>query len=115
MKRGKFNNIKTTIDGMVFDSKGEAARYVVLKAREDAGEITDLKRQTTYRLTVNGMKVCDYRPDFEYDYLLEDRLTHVVEDFKSPASVTPTFRIKCKLMKAVHGIDVKVVMTPGAE
>lgn len=115
MKRGKFNAVRTTIGDLTFDSKGESQRWLVLKAREDAGEITDLKRQTTYRLTVNGMKVCDYRPDFEYDYLLEDRLTHVVEDFKSPASVTPTFRIKMKLMKAVHGIDVKVVMTPGAE
>ncbi|MFZ4165285.1 DUF1064 domain-containing protein [Brevundimonas sp. NPDC058933] len=110
MKRGKFNNVKTVIDGMTFDSKGEAARYTVLKARQEAGEISDLKRQTSYRITVNGVKVCDYRPDFEY--VLQDR-TQIVEDFKSPATITPTFRLKVKLMKAVHGVDVKVVTKPG--
>lgn len=112
MKRGKFNNVKTVIGDMTFDSKGEAARYVVLKAREDAGQITDLQRQTSYRLTVNGVKICDYRPDFEY--VLEDR-THVVEDFKSKATITPTFNLKKKLMFAVHGITIKIVYKPGDE
>lgn len=111
IKKGKFNNVKTIIGDMKFDSRGESQRYLVLKAREDAGEISDLKRQTSYRITVNGVKVCDYRPDFEY--VLEDR-THVVEDFKSKATITPTFRLKVKLMKAVHGIDVKTVFEPGA-
>lgn len=110
MKRAKFGNIKTVIDGMTFDSKGESQRYLVLKARQEAGEISDLQRQTSYRITINGVKVCDYRPDFEY--VLEDR-THIVEDFKSPATITPTFRIKVKLMKAVHGVDVKIVTKPG--
>lgn len=103
---GKFNNRRTVVDGITFDSKGEASRYVVLKRRADAGEITNLETQASYRLEVNGQKIAIYRADFRY--LVEG--VEVVEDFKSPATVTPTFKLKAKLMKAIHGIDILITM-----
>ena len=105
---GKYRNIRTTIDGLTFDSKGEAARYVVLKRAADAGEITKLETQVSYRLEVNGQKVAVYRADFRYQV----EGVEVVEDFKSRATMTPVFRLKSKLMKAVHGVDILITMTP---
>lgn len=101
----KFNNSKVTMDGIRFDSKGEAARYQVLKQRQDEGVITGLRTHVPYTLTVNGQKICVYKPDFVY--CIGD--AEVVEDFKSKATMTATFRLKAKLMKACHNVTVKVV------
>ena len=38
-KKGKYFAIKTEYDGIVFDSKLEAARYKVLKDRQEKHEI----------------------------------------------------------------------------
>lgn len=105
---GKYRNIRTTVDGFTFDSRGESQRYVWLKARAEAGEISNLERQVSYRLEVAGYKIADYRPDFRYR--VGD--VEVIEDFKSKATVTPVFRLKSKLMKALHGIDVLIVYKP---
>jgi hypothetical protein len=56
-----------------------------------------------YPLAVNGEPVATYVADFVYD---EDGAT-IVEDFKSPASRTPLYRLKKRLMWAVHGIDIR--------
>lgn len=69
---------------------------------EMAGEIKNLELQTRYPLRVNGVLVCTYVPDFEYDDVSTGR--HVVEDTKG--TVTREYRIKRKLMKAVHGVEV---------
>ena len=106
--RTKYGNHRTEIDGVAFDSKGEAAHWQVLKLRERAGEISELKRQTPFRLEVNGQLICRMIPDFSY--VEGGRL--VVADFKSPATMTPEFKIKCKLLKATLGIDVLVVGRP---
>lgn len=110
-RRGKFNAVKTVIDDIKFDSRGEAARYVVLKDRVERGFITALTCHQPYTLTVNGVKIAKYVADFVYE---QDGQT-VVEDFKSKATMTATFRLKAKLMKAIHDIDVKTVFEPGAE
>jgi hypothetical protein len=106
----KYNNIKTVVDGIKFDSKGEAARYVVLRDRQTDGVISNLRTQASYALSVNGRKICVYRADFTYD---QDGVS-IVEDYKSKATITPTFRLKAKLMEAVHGITVKIVFTANA-
>ena len=111
MAKSKFRNIKVEIDGIRFDSRGESQRYVVLRDRVERGFITDLTCHVPYDLTVNGVKVCRYVADFVY----RDGDQTVVEDFKSPATMTPIFRLKAKLMTAVHGIVVKTVFVPGAE
>lgn len=46
----KYRNKKVEVDGILFDSKKEANRYMELKLLEKAGEITDLKRQVRYEL-----------------------------------------------------------------
>lgn len=109
MRRSKYRNIRTTVDGIAFDSKREAARWTELRLLERAGQIRNLERQVSYALTVNGVKIGTYRCDFAY----EDRKTDcdlmvwfvpVVEDVKG--MLTPMYRLKKKLMKALHGVEI---------
>lgn len=105
--KSKFNNVKTEVDGLRFDSKKEAQRYVQLRLRERIGEIVSLEIQPRFRLEVNGQKVCEYRADFRYTEQATGRV--VVEDVKGGPTATPVYRLKKKLVKALHGIEVTEV------
>lgn len=99
----KYGNRKTEVDGIVFDSKKEAARYQELLLLQRAGEIERLERQPKYEFEHNGVKIGSYRPDFVY---LDKRNGWVVEDVKSPASKTTAYRLRKKMMYAFHGLKV---------
>lgn len=107
----KYRNIKTTVDNIQFDSKKEAARYGQLKLLVKAGEIADLELQPQYRLYVNEVLICRYIGDFKYVDVKESKkvndLVRVVEDAKGVK--TPAYRLKKKLMKAIHGIEIREV------
>lgn len=112
--RGRNNNkygAKPVVDhGLRFDSTGEFKRWCDLVMLQKAGNITDLKRQVSFDLAVNGVEICRYIADFVYsEHLpLHGISQRVVEDFKSKATMTPIFSIKRKLMKACHGIEVRL-------
>jgi ribosomal protein S8 len=100
-KKPKFGNVKTELDGIIFDSAKEARRYVELRYLMNAGEITDLKLQVEYKLSV-----CKYVCDFQYQKNGET----IVEDVKSRHTrKLPVYRMKKKMMKAELGIDIKEV------
>jgi hypothetical protein len=103
-RRGKFNAHPVVADGIRFASKAEHARYCQLKLLERAKHIEALELQPTYALGVNGFHVCKYIADFRYR---EDGKL-IVEDVKSKATLTPECKIKLKLMKGCHGIDVRL-------
>jgi hypothetical protein len=105
-KTRKYRNQPTEIDGIRFDSKREAHRWLQLKLEEKAGRITNLRRQVAYGLAVNGEHICKYIADFTY---VRDGET-VVEDVKSPASRTDVYMLKRRLMAAVHGITISEVV-----
>lgn len=106
-KRTKYGNVKTTVDGIVFDSMAEAKRYDDLKKLEAAGVISELVLQPRFPLMVNGELVGAYRADFKY-VDQEGRL--VVEDVKGgQATKTEAYRLRKRLMKAVHGIEIEEV------
>lgn len=105
-KKPKFGNIKTEIDGIVFDSSKEANRYIQLRYLQMSGEISILELQVSYDLDVNGDKVAAYVCDFRYKKNGET----VVEDVKSNHTrKLPVYRLKKKLMKSIYGIDIKEV------
>jgi hypothetical protein len=105
-KAGKYGAVKTELDGHVFDSKKEAARYMELRYRLRAGEITDLEPQKEFELEVNGEKVASYFADFVY----RENGEVVVEDVKSKATrKIAVYRLKKKLMKQIHGLTIKEV------
>ena len=112
MKRNKFGAKKTTIDGLVFDSKWEGATWCNLKIRERVGEIIGLQRQIPFDLIVNGHHVTTYVADFVWTETATGE--RVVADAKSPATLTPEFRIKAKLLEALHGIVIQPIMSTPA-
>ena len=96
---------KTLFMGFKFDSKWEAERWGQLKSLEKAGVVTQLERQVRYDLIVNDVKICDYIADFRYLLEEENGLSKlIVEDAKGV--LTSEFKLKKKLMKAVHNIDI---------
>lgn len=103
IRRAKYGNKKTIIDGIKFDSKREAQRYGALQLMLKAGLISNLRLQVPYQITVNGMKVCKYVADFVY----EDKGVEIVEDVKGMK--TPIYNLKKKLMKAVFGVVISEV------
>lgn len=107
-RKNKFGAIKTEVDGIKFDSKREAARYVELKAFESAGAIANLETQVRYVFEHNGVRITTYRPDFRYTDT--DTGKQVVEDVKSHkgkgGTGTRDYVIRKKLMKAFYDIDI---------
>ena len=104
----KYNSKKTFVDGMRFDSKKEAGRYLVLKMMEETGEISDLKRQVKYTL-IPGKRWSDGKKHRDVSYIADFVYTKdgetVVEDVKGFR--TDAYRIKRNLMKEIYGIEVK--------
>lgn len=103
-KRHKYGAKKTVVDGITFPSKAEALRYAELKILLRAGQIADLTRQPRFPLVVAGQLVGTYIADFSYTDVATGK--SVVEDVKSPATRTDVYRLKIKLLRALHGIDV---------
>lgn len=110
MKYSKYRNKPLVVDGERFDSKGEYARWSDLQFMEKTGDIRDLRRQVRKRLEVDGQKVCDIVIDFAYTQMSHDGPEEVYEDFKSPATITPIFRLKSKMFKAQYGKEINVSM-----
>lgn len=114
----KFGAKWTKTEDGNFASKGELARWNFLKDMQAAGKISNLRRQIRFKLEVNSHLICTYIADHGYrisKYLepgsglnvVEDE---IIEDFKG--IILPEFKLKKKLMLAIHGIDVKVVKKP---
>lgn len=99
----KYRNIKTVVDGITFDSKAESAYYGMLKLRKMAKDIDDFKMQVPFKLGVNGQLICTYVADF----VTTKGETIEVIDVKG--FVTPEFKLKQKLMKALFDIEIKIV------
>lgn len=108
----KFNNKKTVIDGVTFDSKGEAGRYQELKLLQRVGKIHSLRLQPEFILqdkfkvgkkTIRAIK---YIADFEYiDTATECK---IVEDFKG--FKTKEFAIKEKMFRYKYpDLELKIV------
>lgn len=100
----KYGNVSKNVDGISFQSTGEANRWCELLLLQKAKKIRGLRRQVRYRIEVNGDHICDYIADFVY----EEGARTIVEDFKSVATMTPVFQIKKKLMKACLGIEIRL-------
>ena len=111
MQGTKYKNRKVFIDGIKFDSAKEARRYRELKLLEDAGEITDLRRQVRYELIpaqrIDG-KLVERKVDYVADFVYQKDGKTVVEDVKGyrDGGAYRVFVIKRKLMLSVWGIRI---------
>lgn len=102
---GKYKAQGCHVDGMWFASKAEAHRYEQLKELMQLGRIDQLEMQVPFECKVNGHAICTYRCDFRYR-INPGRFGQrtLIEDVKGYA--TPEYRIKRKLVEALHGIDI---------
>ena len=112
--RAKYGARKTVIDGITFASRREASRYCELKTLERAGKIKNLQLQRKYTLIGSQRdaegKVIERPVTYVADFVYKDANgVTVVEDTKSPATRTPQYVIKRKLMLSIYGIRVKEV------
>lgn len=103
----KYHAKKATVDGITFDSRKEADRYLTLKAMEEEGSIRDLRRQVRYELVpafdVDGRH---YRPVFYVaDFVYVEDGKEVVEDVKGMK--TDVYRLKSKLFARRYGMGIK--------
>lgn len=102
-----------------FDSEGEYKYYLQLlslkNAVNDAERVIEIERQIIYPFIINGMTIGKYIADYVVVYA--DGKKEVI-DFKNPYIITgkgksspiaQLFKYKCKLMKALYNIDVKIV------
>lgn len=110
-KPNKYGAQRVHVDGIWFDSKREANRWLQLKLMVRAGEISDLKRQVTVKLegrdgpllTRTGRRM-RYIADFTYTDL-KTGLT-IYEDAKGKP--TPEYNVK-RAVAMAQGVELREV------
>jgi hypothetical protein len=113
VRANKYHAQKCTVDGIRFDSMREAKRYQELRLLEQAGKIREFFLQPEFKIWVTNRGTSEqvhigrYRADFWYiDTATE---ATVVEDVKSPATRTTAYRLRKRLVEAIHGITITEV------
>lgn len=101
-KPNKYGAKKTEVDGITFDSKLEARRYMQLMDMLRHGLIRGLLRQVRYSLDVNGKKIGTYIADFVYTDVAAG--VEIIEDAKGV--LTPLYRRSKKHFEAQYGMKI---------
>ncbi|CAM4393913.1 DUF1064 domain-containing protein [Comamonas aquatilis] len=98
-------------DGTTFDSRAEHRRWAHLCQLQAMSLISDLRRQVVFEMvpSVKFAGAARARPAIRYiaDFVYLENGIEVIEDVKGVE--TPEFKIKRHLMKALLGLEVKVV------
>lgn len=118
----KYHNEPVMVNGIHFDSKKEANRFMVLMSMQSRGLIRSLKLQAQYTLqesyitdTGERVRAIRYVADFAYERATEPDCTGtvhwlpVVEDVKSRATRTAKYEMKKKLMRERRGLTITEV------
>jgi hypothetical protein len=122
-EKSKYGNHPTTVNGIKFDSRKEASRYVVLRSMLGDGRIRNLKLQPQYTLqesyvTPDGERIqaIRYVADFSYERPTAPDCTGkvywipVVEDVKgNNATKTAQYKVKKKLLAERFGLYISEV------
>ena len=113
----KYHAIPVHVDGQRFASKKEAARFLELQLWQKHGQIADLECQPVFPLHVLELwrsgapivitTVGRFTADFRYTNLQTGEV--VVEDVKSSATRTEAYRLRKRLVEAIHGITISEV------
>lgn len=104
--QSKYKAVKTTVDGITFDSKREAERYCELLILCRTGQIKGLQTQVKYELVPKQAdeRAVTYTVDFDY----YEGEKHVAEDVKG--KITQQYVIRRKLFKMNYpGIEFREI------
>lgn len=105
-KKHKYKAKKALVDGIQFDSRREARRYLQLRLLEQAGDITGLELQPEYGLhALGGAQIAKYIGDFRYVDVATGQT--VLEDAKGVR--TRLYRLKAKWVRLQYGIEIREV------
>lgn len=124
--KGKYLAKKIDIDGIIFASKKESQRYIVLRDMVKNGEIFELELQKTFNLIppqkepdtigvkggVKKGKTIERAVDYIADFVYKDKNGNtIVEDVKGfkMSTAYAVFAIKRKLMLYRYGIKVEEI------
>lgn len=103
-KKPRIKNVKRKmVNGIEFDSTKEARCWQDLCLMQQAGQITELRRQVPFQIVVCGNHICQYTADFTF----RKAGRAVVMDAKGFR--TEIFKLKRKLMIACHGVEIEEV------
>ena len=102
--RNKYHARRESIDGYLFDSQAEAARYRELKLLERAGQISMLRVHPRYEIIINEQKICIVEADFEFYDEQQERTRYI--DVKGMDLALS--RLKRKLVKALYAMEIEV-------
>ena len=108
----KYGAEKVTVDGIRFDSKREANRWIYLKSLERDGKITDLRRQVPIHLfgrdgpllTPAGRPM-RYVADFRYVDLSDEATAGLTVFEDAKGHPTKDYLIK-KAVAAAQGVEI---------
>ena len=88
-----------------FPSKAEANRYAQLRLMEKGGVINNLRLQPIFPIKFNGIKICEYRADFQY--MRKGKI--VFEDVKPSNFMTELAKFKIRIVEVMYGISITIV------
>ncbi len=116
-KTSKYRNVRTKIGAEVFDSQREARYWLVLKAREAAGEIRNLRRQVAFPLYCPVMndsaadrEVSRYLADFTFETgSLDEPFDYQLHVLDAKGKKTQMFVLKAKWLFLQQGITIECV------
>lgn len=104
-QRSKYNSVRVRWNDMWFDSIYEMNAAKKLESMRRAKAMRDrvvaIEYQVKFPIVMNKAKICDYIADFVVEFA--DGRIDVID---AKGVRTSVYRLKQKMMKAVHGIDI---------
>jgi hypothetical protein len=123
--KSKYGAKPMVVGGIRFDSTKEARRYCELRLLEKAGLIKDLETQPRFPIEVvqlwqdgrwmwatsqpqpDLIQCGVFTADFRYVEVEANRV--VIEDVKSGPTKTTAYRLRKRLVEAIHGVTISEV------
>jgi hypothetical protein len=111
-KGNKYNNRKTIIDGIKFDSQAEATYYIKLKNQRESGRIVGFECQPTiilqdkFKYQGQTIRAITYKPDF-----LVYHASGMIEYIDVKGKKTELFNVKWKMLQKKMKDEKHVILT----
>jgi len=110
--KSKFGNSITIYNGEKFHSKKEAGYAQYLDMMIKAKRVTKYEKQIPFDIVINNVKICKYVLDYAVHYpsgVVEYVDVKPFDKRKKKFILNPVYQLKKKMMKAVHGINLKEI------
>lgn len=109
MRKSKYSNQKTNINGIVFASKKEGNYYLILRDKENKKEISNLQLQVPfilqdkYKINNKSIREIKYIADFTY---IDNGVLIIVDVKASKFFKTDVYKLKKKLFEYKYQIEI---------